>query len=407
MMRYMGGRTTLDMVGLTTPGAAEYWRNAPGSVAEFLMRNQPDYIASYGYGHGFGLALIADTSLYGEPLGGFPANIVPGTNVALAADFQGIYRPNYAPQQYRETSLQTSIQPYLKNFKLVDSINVADVISEHEHDYTWSSVRAPDGFPTDVYEIPYMDCAEHCLLRDGGRRINGGEEFTVSVTPGQAVILVTRVNAMHRVEYNVYANEQFVGTRFIPQERGRWFEIPTLIPAELVTSDKLTIRTKVNSEQGDYLPYYHLIYQGDFVPEAPDSEPVVTFQDGAIALTDIAVRVEEKRLLLDLTWYTPGGANGDYTIFAHIYAGDISQPQVAQADVRPGSNALPPGNWIPGVVHDTISVNLEALPPGNYSVALGLYQPVTFERLTPVSGDIRFEAAGDGRVLVGEVELKP
>ncbi|MBZ0287116.1 MAG: hypothetical protein K8I30_05835, partial [Anaerolineae bacterium] len=62
MMRYMGGRTTLDMVGLTTPGAAAYWRNGPGSVAEFLMNQRPDYIASYGHGHGYGLGMIADTS---------------------------------------------------------------------------------------------------------------------------------------------------------------------------------------------------------------------------------------------------------------------------------------------------------------------------------------------------------
>ena len=51
MMRYIGGHTTLDIVGLTTPGAADYWRNGPGSVGEFILREQPDMIASYGEGH--------------------------------------------------------------------------------------------------------------------------------------------------------------------------------------------------------------------------------------------------------------------------------------------------------------------------------------------------------------------
>lgn len=41
MMRYLSRRTTIDMVGLTTPGAATYWRNGPGSVGEFLEQQNP------------------------------------------------------------------------------------------------------------------------------------------------------------------------------------------------------------------------------------------------------------------------------------------------------------------------------------------------------------------------------
>ena len=95
MMRYMGGRTTLDMVGLTTPGAADYWRNGPGAVAEFLMQQRPDYIASYGEGHGLGLGMIAETSIYGNPLASFPVELDNNANVALAAAFQGIYKPEW------------------------------------------------------------------------------------------------------------------------------------------------------------------------------------------------------------------------------------------------------------------------------------------------------------------------
>ncbi|NJO85146.1 MAG: hypothetical protein HC828_21980 [Blastochloris sp.] len=36
MMRFRGGRTTLDIVGLTTPDAAAYWRAGPGAVGEFI-----------------------------------------------------------------------------------------------------------------------------------------------------------------------------------------------------------------------------------------------------------------------------------------------------------------------------------------------------------------------------------
>ena len=409
MMRYMGGRTTLDIVGLTTPGAADYWRNGPGAVAEFLMQHQPDYIASYGKGHGYGLALLAQTSLYGEPLALFTANIEPNTNVALAADTQGIYKPDYAAQTRRAETLQTSVLPYLEGFLLVDEINVADSVSEKAHGYRWTSVRAGEGYPTDVLEANYLDCAGDCLLRDGGRRISGDESFTVSVTPNQDVILVTRVNGMSRIDTNVYANDVFVGTRFVPRERGRWIDVPTLIPAVLVTNDTLTIKIKVNSSEGDYLPYYHLVYQGVYTPAIPPPiEPPITFQEGAIQVVRAASRLEDSLLILDLTWYTPSGAKGDYSVFVHLYpANDPDASQVAQTDTRPGANALPPGNWLPGIVSDTMTLNLDSVPDGRYRVAFGLYDPVTFERLVPtLAATTTHTATVDGRVFLDPVEIK-
>ncbi len=402
MMRYMGGRTTLDIVGLTTPNAADYWRNGPGSTAEFIMREQPDYIASYGRGHGYGLVLLANTRLYGEPLAAFPVTLQQTYNVALAADFQGIYQPDYAPQQFREQALQTTIQDYLTDFRLVDSINVGDVLSEKEHQYSWSNERAPEGFPTDVLEATYLDCRDNCLLRDGGRRINGEESFTITVTPGEDVLLITRVNPMNRVEYNVYANEQFVGTRFVPQERGRWLEVPTLIPATMIKATELTIRIKMNSSEGDYLPYYHLIYQGRYQPNLPEAPILVTFQDGAMALTRLSSEIQGQQLIINLTWVTSSGARGDYKIFAHLYP-DLTRNFVAQADVRPGNNALPPGNWLPGTLHDTIVINLADVSPGRYVPAIGLYDPVTFERLAAVSLNDRIIAHSDGRITWSEV----
>lgn len=402
MMRYMGGRTTLDIVGLTTPRAAEYWRNGPGSTAEFIMREQPEYIASYGRGHGYGLVLLANTRLYGEPLAEFPVNLRQEDNVALAADYQGIYQPDYAPQQYREAALQTTIQNYLAGFRLVDSINVADVVSEKAHDYTWSNVRAPEGFPTDLLEATYIDCIENCLLRDGGRRINGEEQFTVAVIPGEDVLLVTRVNPMNRAEYNVYADGEFVGTRFLPQERGRWLEVPTLISASIIQDSRLTIRIKMNSTEGDYLPYYHLIYQGKYQPEAPENAPLVTFQDGAIALTGLSSKIQAQQLIIHLEWYTPTGARGDNKIFVHLYP-ELDANFVAQSDVRPGNNALPAGNWLPGTLHDTIVINLADVPPGNYLPAIGLYDPVTFERLPATSHSDRVVVHPDERITWGEV----
>ena len=94
----------------------------------------------------------------------------------------------------------------------------------------------------------------------------------------------------------------------------------------------------------------------------------------------------EQRSEIGLYWQTDGTAQGDYKIFIHIL--DADGGNVAQADVRPGQGALPPGNWLPGGFRDTISVNLSAIPEGHYRVVMGLYDPVTQDRLQPTGATL-------------------
>ena len=101
---------------------------------------------------------------------------------------------------------------------------------------------------------------------------------------------------------------------------------------------------------------------------------------------------------VNFEWYTDGSAKGDYKVFVHLY-GDTSKPPVAQLDMRPGNGTLPPGNWLPGVLRDTITVDLNGIPPGTYKVDIGMYDPVTFERLQPTHGDEQ------GRLFIGEVKI--
>jgi hypothetical protein len=130
MMRYLGERYTVDMVGLTTPGAADAWRNGPGAVAAFLYRHdpRPEYIAAYTTARG--LNYLADTGIYGELLAGFTAEYRPEDNVALGAEFQGIYRADWAAMERAAVPLQPSTQRYVNGLDLIATINVADLISE-------------------------------------------------------------------------------------------------------------------------------------------------------------------------------------------------------------------------------------------------------------------------------------
>jgi hypothetical protein len=136
------------------------------------------------------------------------------------------------------------------------------------------------------------------------------------------------------------------------------------------------------------MPYHHFFY--DFAGGEggyPDN-PALTYQDGAIVLADYTLEyapgASETTLTLD--WYTDGTAQGDYIVFVHLYD-DIDQPPVAQTDMRPGQGTLPPGNWLSGEFRDTILVDVSALPPGRYRVAIGMFDPITLERLIPNDGD--------------------
>lgn len=392
MMRYMGGRTTLDMVGLTTPGAADYWRNGPGSTGEFLERMRPNYIASYGHGHGLGLGYLADTDLYADPQVEYTVALDSAINVALAAETQGIYIPDWTnADRAAEPLVIPSITRYLNGLERIAVLDVADIDSENTHDYRWSSRHPLGGFPTEYNQFGAIGCA--CTVMDGVRRINGEESFTIPAEVGRDVVLVTRLHPASAGEFDVYANDSLIATRVIPALPGGWLEVPTLIPAAQVI-DNTRIRIV---PRGDYLPAAHWVYQGAYTPTGNEGEPFAAFQEGAIEVHDPGIRWEEEDRTYEISWFwrTDGRARGDYKIFLHVL--DENDNIAAQADTRPGGGALPPGNWLPGVFRDTITIDASNLAPGRYRVMMGLYHPDTFERLAVTGGDEQ------NRLYLGEI----
>lgn len=404
MMRFLGGRTTLDMVGLTTPGAADFWRNGPGSVGEFLDRQRPDYVASYGEGHGLGLGYIEATSLYGEELARFSTLLDPALNVALATESQGIFRPNYAPADRAALPLVIPARTvYVVGMEIVDEVDVADVISERAHRYGWVATGDLGGFPTEVYEFPTLGCTEvtGCALVDGGRRISGEERFTLDAEPGRDLILVTRLHPGNGGQLGVYADGERVAARVVPNLPGGWLEVPVLIPGGQV-GEAVEIRIVPETPGMIYQPYHHWAYQGSAYQAATAPEhPLATWQDGAIQLGEPSLEwkvTEDGRTLLELhlLWWTDGTATGDAALFVHLLGAD--EQILAQADQRPGADSLPPGNWLPGPLSDTIILDVTGLPAGEYRAVIGLYDPVTLARLPAQGGD------DTDRVLIGPVQ---
>jgi hypothetical protein len=399
MMRYLGERTTIDIVGLTTPGAAAAWRNGPGAVAEFLDSTRPDYIASYGRGHGFGLGYLADTSLYAQPLLEIPIPLNPYYNVALAADVQGIYQPDWtAADRGRDGAYQPVIYEAAGRTRPLLHLDVADLASERAAKYTWRNGERLGGFPGDVYEMEYVACAvESCRVLDGGRFINGEEAFTF-IPPDTPidVLLVTRLHPVTAGTLDVYVGDTKVATRLIPALPGAWLEVATRIPAGQLAAPT-RIRIVPSTPGGYYQPYHHWIYPAIGDTTLPQMPPFATFGE-AIRLYEplLTLAAETRQLAVTLHWGSEGAA-GDAKIFIHVL--DETGATVAQADIRPGGGALPPGNWLPGVFAETIMVDLSAVAPGRYRVVMGLYDPLTFARIPPSGGD---EAQ---RLNIGEVEI--
>jgi len=151
-----------------------------------------------------------------------------------------------------------------------------------------------------------------------------------------------------------------------------------------------------------YMPFNHVTYGYLYdLTVNKFTNPISTFQNGAIQLgsAKLVYQPDKAKLNVNFEWYTDGSAKGDYKVFVHLYA-DKNQPPVAQLDMRPGKGTLPPGNWLPGVLRDTITVDLSEVPTGTYQVAIGMYDPITFERLQPTGGDEQ------GRLFIGEVKIK-
>jgi hypothetical protein len=96
-------------------------------------------------------------------------------------------------------------------------------------------------------------------------------------------------------------------------------------------------------------------------------------------------------------WQSASTSATDYTVFVHILnpAGHL----VAQADAPPAAGAYPTSLWDAGEIVAS-EHPLPSLPPGAYTMQIGLYNPATGERL-PVPG------WPDGAVTLLEFEVKP
>ncbi|MBN1886541.1 MAG: hypothetical protein JW850_01070 [Thermoflexales bacterium] len=112
---------------------------------------------------------------------------------------------------------------------------------------------------------------------------------------------------------------------------------------------------------------------------------------------------EQSTLRLTLAWRALEAMGRDYTVFVHLV--DAQGAIVAQHDAMPLENAYPTSWWAAGeVVVDTVTLALEAVPPGDYHLVLGVYDGATGARLE--ARDALGQRLPDDRiVLPGDIRL--
>jgi hypothetical protein len=121
---------------------------------------------------------------------------------------------------------------------------------------------------------------------------------------------------------------------------------------------------------------------------------------------DLAARIlaAGTDLNLVLYWEALRPMDLDYTVFVHVL--DVNGQAVAQADAPPLGGRAPTSWWRPGdQFRDPRTVSLGAdLPPGTYTVEVGLYYYATGERLALFDSSGRQLA--DGRLGLGTVRVQ-
>ena len=230
-MRYYGGHPTVDLIGLTTNGLALSTRNGVGSLYETLEEmpeeKRPDYFAIYPtWFPGFDASGVLDQEIARFSLSSRPeaAGIVSGSEVV-------VYRADWR--------LAGSGEAFVGEGKVRDTLDVAEIQSEGEHDYEM--------------HLPLIGLEpENIVLResypsgrvvvDAGRGVPGSEEFTVgNLSAGRPLSVVMRTtNAPFTLQ--VYADGEHVGEWSFQPSGSGWQEATFTIPAEFVRSGTLRVR---------------------------------------------------------------------------------------------------------------------------------------------------------------------
>jgi hypothetical protein len=144
----------------------------------------------------------------------------------------------------------------------------------------------------------------------------------------------------------------------------------------------------------------HFVEAGSVEPRQSmqDGESELATFDDQILLLDCEISRTEDGLELELWWSSNQTQDRNITAFVHVYSKDGQL--VTQADGYPLLGLYPPSHWETSeIVRDIRYLSLpQAIPEGQYTVAVGWYEPETAQRL-PAYGENRERLPQDAFLL--------
>lgn len=229
-IRYYGGRPTVDLVGLTTNDLALPYRNGMGSLYEALESmpetKRPDYFAVYpGWVSG-----LEASGIIGEEIERFTMSSRPQVAGIVGGDTVVVYEANW--------SFAGSGKTFTGEGEVRDSLDVAEIESEEEHDY---ETRLPlIGLDTsNVLVREYTSGGQ--LVVDAGRGVPGIEAFTVRNLSADRPLRIVMRTTGAPFTLRVRADGKPAGEWRFEPSGGGWKRTSFTVPAEFIDSETLRI----------------------------------------------------------------------------------------------------------------------------------------------------------------------
>jgi len=135
----------------------------------------------------------------------------------------------------------------------------------------------------------------------------------------------------------------------------------------------------------------------------PAATGIITEDEGWIRLQGYGFTSEVKageEIALVLRWQSLRTVNQDYHVFVHLL--DSRGEKIAQRDGQPVQWMRPISSWLPSeeiLDHYGFLLPQDAIP-GDYTIAIGLYDPVSGQRLSVSAG------AGDFATVLGPIRVR-
>lgn len=245
---YLSGRPTFDIVGLTTLGEGQYWVAGPGSRFEHYERlfdEAPERLPSH--------FIVYPGWMRCEP--------ILGKKLHQASVYdQSILGGNTMVAYETDTSLLGSgALPALHSIpqKMLDELDVADLISEREHAYD----PMLGGASEDANKVIHQAAAHDGWLRpwaDGARDQRQLEAFSVRLPQGKPVLAIARWAGPSEgsAEISVEAGPQVLAT--VQLHEGELREISFHIPPT-ISREQTPIR--VRATHGTYGSLHYWFFE--------------------------------------------------------------------------------------------------------------------------------------------------